>query len=139
MRKLVYIYFRMLKIILKIINLLREFAENQNLLQFSPITEVLLQHAENENFYKFLQNRSFKICCVLQTIYSKTDLNDVSKKIANSPNFINPFGPNALFLYLLKTSENLSGFSCFQRVKKEYIESKWVNWCIKPYICAELN
>ena len=73
MRNLVYIYFRMLKIILKIINLLRQFAENQNLLEFSPITEVLFLHAEGENFYKFLQNRSFKICCELQTFYSKID------------------------------------------------------------------
>ena len=73
MRNLVYIYFRMLKIILKIINLLRQFAENQNLLEFSPITEVLFLHAEDENFYKFLQNRSFKICCELQTFYSKID------------------------------------------------------------------
>ena len=40
---------------------------------------------------------------------------------------VNPFAPNAPFLYLLKTSENLTVFSCFQRVEKRRIGNKWVN------------
>ena len=38
-----------------------------------------------------------------------------------------PFVPNSLFLYSLKTSENRKVFWCFQGVKKGCIGSKWVN------------
>ena len=38
---------------------------------------------------------------------------------------INPFVPNAPFLYHLKISENLTVF-CFQGVQKECIGSEWV-------------
>ena len=41
-------------------------------------------------------------------------------------NFIKPFVPNALFIYLLNTSENLTVFWCFQGVEKECIGSEWV-------------
>ena len=37
----------------------------------------------------------------------------------------NPFIPNTIFLYLLKTSENLKAF-CFQGVEKGCIGNKWV-------------
>ena len=37
----------------------------------------------------------------------------------------NPFIPNTIFLYLLKTSENLKVF-CFQGVEKGCIGNKWV-------------
>ena len=40
---------------------------------------------------------------------------------------INPFVPNAPFVYPLKTSENFTVFSCFHGVEKEYIGSKWVD------------
>ena len=39
---------------------------------------------------------------------------------------INPFVPNALFLYPLKTSENRKVFSCFWGVEKGCIGNKWV-------------
>ena len=39
----------------------------------------------------------------------------------------NPFVLNAPFLYPLKTSENLTVFSCFQGVEKEYIRNEWFN------------
>ena len=39
---------------------------------------------------------------------------------------INPFVPNAPFLYPLKTSENLTVFLCFQGVEKGCIENEWV-------------
>ena len=57
-------------------------------------------------------------------------LTDTAQKIKFS---INPFVPNALFLYLLKTSENLKVFRCFQGVEKECIGNEWVkqawtNW-----------
>ena len=39
---------------------------------------------------------------------------------------INPFVPNAPFLYPLKISENCKVFWCFQRVEKGCIGNKWV-------------
>ena len=39
----------------------------------------------------------------------------------------NIFVPNAPFLYLLKTSENLTAFLCFQGVEKGCIGNEWVN------------
>ena len=39
---------------------------------------------------------------------------------------INPFVPNAPFLYTLKTSENLMVFWYFQGVEKGCMENKWV-------------
>ena len=39
----------------------------------------------------------------------------------------NSFVPNALFLYTLKTSENLTVFECFQGIKKGCIRNEWVN------------
>ena len=38
---------------------------------------------------------------------------------------INPFVPNAPFLYPLRTSENLMVLRCFQRVEKGCIGNKW--------------
>ena len=43
------------------------------------------------------------------------------------PLLINPFAPNALFLYPLKTSENVTVF-CFQGVEKGCIGNKWANY-----------
>ena len=40
---------------------------------------------------------------------------------------INPFAPNALFLFPLKTSENRKVFRCFQGVEKGCIGNEWVN------------
>ena len=40
---------------------------------------------------------------------------------------INPFVPNAPFLFPLKTSENRKFFWCFQEVEKGCIGNKWVN------------
>ena len=40
--------------------------------------------------------------------------------------YINPFFPNAPFLYTLKTSENLMVFWYFQGLEKGCIENKWV-------------
>ena len=37
--------------------------------------------------------------------------------------FVNPYAPNAPFLYLLKTSENLT----VQKVEKGCIGNEWVN------------
>ena len=40
---------------------------------------------------------------------------------------VNPFVPNAPFLYLLKTSEKRKVFSFFQGVEKGCTGNKWVN------------
>ena len=39
---------------------------------------------------------------------------------------VNPFVPNAPFLYPLKTSENSKVFRCFEGVEKRCIGNKWV-------------
>ena len=38
----------------------------------------------------------------------------------------NPFAPDALFLYPLKTSENRKVFLCFHGVEKKYIGNKYI-------------
>ena len=49
----------------------------------------------------------------------------------------NPFVPNAPFLYLTKTSENLTVFWCFQGAEKWCIGNKWVKneylWVFRSY------
>ena len=56
---------------------------------------------------------------------------------------LNPFVPDAPFLYPLETSENRNFFWCFQGVEKECIGNKWVNesnlvpdfqWINKDYV-----
>ena len=47
---------------------------------------------------------------------------------------INPFVPNAPFLYPLKTSENLTVFWCFQGVGKRCIGSKWIKFTNNEYM-----
>ena len=42
---------------------------------------------------------------------------------------INPFISNAPFLYLMKTSENLTVFWCFQGVEKGCIGNEWIKDC----------
>ena len=42
------------------------------------------------------------------------------------PRSLNPFIPNASFLYPLKTAENRKYFWCFQGVQKECIGNEWV-------------
>ena len=44
-----------------------------------------------------------------------------------TPIDLNPFFPNAPFLYSLKKSENLTIFWCFQGVEEGIIGNKWVN------------
>ena len=46
-------------------------------------------------------------------------------------NHINPFIPNAPFIYPLKTPENLTVFWCFQGVEKGCIGYKWINSYLK--------
>ena len=49
---------------------------------------------------------------------------------------LNPFVSNTPFLYLLKTSENLTVFWCFQGVEKRCLGKEWVNvetyWQMPP-------
>ena len=40
---------------------------------------------------------------------------------------VNPFVPNAPFLYTLETSENLTVFWCFQGEEKGCFGSEWIN------------
>ena len=42
--------------------------------------------------------------------------------------YVNPFVPNAPFLYPLKTSENQKVLRCFQGVEKGCIGNEWVNY-----------
>ena len=52
---------------------------------------------------------------------------DSLHQLPKSYSLINPFVPNATFLYPLKTSENRKVSYCFQRIAKGCIESKYVN------------
>ena len=45
---------------------------------------------------------------------------------------VNPFVPNAPFLYLLRTSENVTVFWCFQGVEKGCIGIEWIK---KKWFC----
>ena len=54
----------------------------------------------------------------------------------NNSCFFNPFVPNALFLYHLKTSENFTVFRCFQGVEKGCI-GKWVKTILIQLYCIE--
>ena len=48
------------------------------------------------------------------------------RKTPDTKKWLNPFVPNALFFYPLKTSENLTVFWCFQGVEKGCIGNEWV-------------
>ena len=55
---------------------------------------------------------------------------------------LNPFVPNAPFLYSLKTSEKRKVFWCFERVEKGCIGSKWVKvifWVVVTIIFKALE
>ena len=47
---------------------------------------------------------------------------------------VNPFVPNAPFLYLLKISKNLTVFWCFQGVEKGCIGNKWVKGALSKIV-----
>ena len=57
--------------------------------------------------------------CFLSTFFSV--FGDTKKYV-----YLNPFVPNAPFLYPLKTSEDFMIFWCFQRVEKRCIGNVWV-------------
>ena len=64
-------------------------------------------------------------------LFSKITFNELlinftMDKNVRPPLWVNPFVPNAPFLYPLKKSENLTVFWCFQGVEKECIRNKWV-------------
>ena len=50
-------------------------------------------------------------------------------RVLNTPQYflVNPFVPNAPFLYPLKTSENRKIFWCFQGMEKGGIGKEWAN------------
>ena len=48
-------------------------------------------------------------------------------RILKISNLINPFAPNAPFLYLPKTSKNLTVFWYFKELENRCIVNKWVN------------
>ena len=50
----------------------------------------------------------------------------VSIFVCGKKSVVNPFVPNAPFLYPLKTSEKLKVFWCFQGVEKGCIGNEWV-------------
>ena len=58
------------------------------------------------------------------------------------PKVLNPFVPNAPFLYSLKTSEKRKVFWCFEKVEKGCIGSKWVKvifWVVVTIIFKALE
>ena len=50
----------------------------------------------------------------------------IIRVMKNVMEYLNPFVPNAPFMYPLKTSENRKGYWCLQGVQKGCIGNKWV-------------
>ena len=67
-----------------------------------------------------------KCFSMMMLICTKQHLSNIWSSIHEK---VNPFVPNAPFLYTLETSENLTVFSCFQGVEKGCI----ANECVKKH------
>ena len=80
-------------------------------------------------------NRFHELFCCFHYWY-RTSKNQVERTFDQFKTniLLNPFVPNAPFLYSLKTSENITVFRCFLGVEKERIDDKCVNM-IKLRIC----
>ena len=65
----------------------------------------------------------------------KDKISVANKLSITGPNhsYINPFVPNAPFLYCLKTLENRKVFWYIQGVEKGCFENKWVNTTHTPF------
>ena len=72
----------------------------------------------------FIDTEQLSIMLSKIWISSQEFFNDFVDRFGTT--YLNPFIPNALFLYPLKTSENLKIFWCFQGVEKGCIWNEWV-------------
>ena len=66
----------------------------------------------------------------------KLQIKVVKKDISNARH-INPFIPNAPFLYPLRTSENLTAFWYFKRVEKGCFGNKYVDFASSIFHCVK--
>ena len=84
-------------------------------------SEVENHTAKKNNFStQFSDMSAGKLKRILQRFWEM----DFIERVKLTEKLINPFVPNAPFLYSLKTSENL--FWCFEEVEKECIGNEWV-------------
>ena len=81
------------------------------------VTTKDCQHMGQTYPYTIMQNKKTKQTLIKVTKHKKETIMAI----------INPFVPNAHFLYPLKTSENRKVFSCFQGEENGCIGNKWVN------------
>ena len=85
------------------------------------VKKCLPQKTKGRNSHKFEE----------RFIEQNRKIDQLEERVAFQDNtinqfFINLFVPNALFLYPLKTPENLTVFLCFHGVEKGYIGNEWV-------------
>ena len=71
------------------------------------------------------------ICVLLNTVSAYLAFPYSTKYNKWIASILNPFVPNAPFLFLLKISENRKVFWCFQRVEKRWIWNEWVYMILK--------
>ena len=63
---------------------------------------------------------------IIEKIYEHNKTKPICSKLSFKRLLLNPFVPNAPFLYPLKTSENCKVIWCFHEVEKECIGNRWV-------------
>ena len=78
-----------------------------------------------ENCSKEIAIQCFSLRSIL--FFRRHRYGKLSARYHSLKSHFNPFFPNALFLYPLKTSENRKIFWCFQGVVNGCIGKKWVN------------
>ena len=96
-----------------------------SLSKLSSSTEFLKSELESLVFTSIQRSLTLPVC---KTDLSRGGINmDWWKILLFSEAVLNPFVPNAPFLYPVKTSENLTVSWCFQGVEKECVGNEWVN------------
>ena len=88
------------------------FSKSLELLIFAALFERKKLHLVDKTFYLMYMSKNFRAYQFRINFWKST---------------LNPFVPNASFLYPLNTSENRKVFWCFQVVEKGCIGNEWVN------------
>ena len=77
-------------------------------------------------FQKLSQHNNSHRICSIKNVFLKISQKFTGKQHLCQSLF-NPFVPNTIFLYTLKTSGNLTGFWCFQGLEKGCIGNEWAD------------
>ena len=100
------------------------FILNQSLIS----SKLVKRNAKFFNQKRFCEELSLKTILDVFIYYRISILSN-----SNNLSFLNPFVPNAPFVYPLKTSENHKVFWCFHGVEKRCIGNEWVNLTAERY------